>query len=465
MKPMQHMVRLVLSLVVLGAAGGCKIYRELPIDRKAKEAALSTPDLPKIQIQAKELKHPLLKPLTIDLKDGLSPDEAAVLAVLLNPDLKSVRDQRALATAQLLEAGLLPDPILSFSQDVPVGSSEQGFVTAHSTQLSFDLTSLLTRGLRRRAAKGTQQSVDLDVAWQEWQVAEAAKLSVYRISALDLQVDLVDKAVEALEENLQAVEKAAASGEMSQSDVASARTTFDTGRRNALSVRQSRDRERQALNGLLGLPPHEQVVLEKPLSKPLKKRPWDNLPSEQLLVQGLDQRLDLVALQKGYDSQDARVRLAIWSQFPSIGISLSHSRDTSNVTTRGYGVAVSLPLFNRGQGLVAIENATRQQLYDQYLARLFHARSDVAQILSDLKAVKGMIATAQAALPVLESQAEASKVAFAGGNLDLLNRNQIKLALLSQRATLASLKANLDELGVALELASGRTLQPEEGPR
>ncbi len=462
---MKPMARVVFCALVLGAAAGCKVYRELPIDREAKTAALSTPDLPKIQAQAKELRHPLLKPLAIDLRDGLSPDEAAVLAVFINPDLKSVRDQRALAAAQLLDAGLLPDPVLAYSQDVPVGTKDQGSVTAHSAQLSLDLTSLLTRGLRRRAAKAAQQSVDLDVAWQEWQVAEAAKLSVYRITAIEPQVEMADEAVGALEENLHAIEQAAANGGLSQGDLASARTALDAGRRNARSVRQSRDRERQALNALLGLPPQEQVALERAADKPLKKNFWEDLPSEQVLLQDLDRRLDLVALQKGYESQDARVRLAVWSQFPSIGLSLSRSRDTSDVSTRGYGVAVSLPLFNRGQGLLAIENATRQQLYDQYLARLFHARSEVAQILSDMKAVKDMIATADQTLRALEAQAQASEAAFAAGNIDLLSENQAKLALLSQRAAVAGLKANLDELGVALEIASGRPWLPGEKTR
>jgi len=248
-------------------------------------------------------------------------------------------------------------------------------------------------------------------------------------------------------------------------DLASARAAFDAARRNALSVRQARDRERQLLNALLGLPPQEQVVLEKPLSERGKQGPWDDLPLETVLVQGLDRRLDLVALEKGYESEDAKVRLAIWSQFPSIGLSLSRSQDTSNLATRGFGVAVSLPLFNRGQGLVAIENATRQQLHDQYLARLIHARADVAQILSGMQAVKEMLVTAEAAMPALTVQAEASETAFRGGNLDLFSRNQMKVTLLSQRITLASLQANLNELGVALEMASGRTFQPREGAR
>jgi outer membrane protein TolC len=455
----------MLSVLALGTMGGCKLYHALPLDQKARDAALSRPDLPRIQVQAKELRHPLLKPLAIDtdLRDGLSPAGAAVLAVLLNPDLRAVRDQRALADAQLLDAGLLPDPVLSYGYDVPVGGSAPEITIGHTTDLSLDLTSVLTRGLRRRSARAAQQSVDLDVAWQEWQVAEAAKLSVYRLSALDPQVGLAEEAAGALGEILGAVEKAAARGQMSQNDLASARAAFDAGRREALSVRQTRDRERLELNALLGLPPRESLTLAA--KKPQEKRPWDSPPTEGALLQGLEGRLDLVALQKGYESQDARVRLAVWSQFPTIGISLNRAVDTSSVGTKGYGATVSLPLLNRGRGLVAMENATRQQMYDQYLARLFHARSDLAQILSDMGALRGMIAAAAEALPALRAQAEASEAAFRSGNLDLVGRNQARLALLAQRGTLLGLEANLDELGVALEIASGRTLQPEEGNR
>ncbi len=455
------MARLVVMAPLVGLLVACQPYHSLPLDRKAKEAALASPDRARIEVQAKNLKHPILRPLAINFSDGLSPDEAAVLAVLSNPDLRAARDQRALAAAQLLEAGLLPDPILAVSQDVPSGDSGAGLVTAHTAQLSLDLTAMLTRGLRRRAAKAQQQSVDLDVAWQEWQVGEAAKLSVYRLSALGPQTNLADEISKSLEEILKAIEKSAATGDAPRSDLIVAQAAFDTGRRNALSLHQAQRREQQALNALLGLSPQEQLTLEKVP----KKRPWSELPSEQDLLQGLDQRLDLVAFQKGYESQDARVRLAVWSQFPTIGISLSRAQDTSNVVTKGYGVALSLPLFNRGQGLVALENASRQQLYDQYLARLFHGRSDLALILSDMKTITHMISTAEGALPSLQVQAEASDTAFKQGSLDLVSLNQARIALLAQKSVLASLQANLDELGVALEIASGRTLQPSESPK
>jgi outer membrane protein TolC len=76
-----------------------------------------------------------------------------------------------------------------------------------------------------------------------------------------------------------------------------------------------------------------------------------------------------------------------------------------------------------------------------------------------------MIIAAEEALPALKAQAEAGDGLFDSGSIDLLSRNQMRLALLSHRATLANLNGNLDELCVALEIASGRPLQPEEGLR
>ncbi len=447
----------LIAVSVLGISqAACRRFVALPLDAKAKASALAPPDLARVEIQAMELRHPILKPLRINFSDGLSPEEAAVVAVVANPDLRALRDQRALAAAQLLDAGLLPDPVLSYAQDVPAGANGPGFVTARTTQLSLDLTGMLTRGLRRRTARSEQRAVDLEVAWGEWQVAEAAKLSVHRIRSLESMTALGDEAAKLLADDLQAVEKSAASGGAPIGDVAAMQAAYDAGRRNALTLRQLGDHERQTLNALLGLAPDTQVPLEHPQGK----RAWSGMTSEKDLVAGLDRRLDLVALQHGYESQDARLRLAIWSQFPNIGLSLSRATDTSNVLTHGFGVALSLPIFNRGQGAVAVAEATRQQLLDQYQARLFHARQDLGQILSDLQVAARMIAAAEGALPALAAQAEAADAAFKKGTLDLLGRNQAWLALLAQRGSVAGLHLYLDDLGVALETVAGRILPP-----
>ena len=61
------------------------------------------------------------RPLRLDASDGFSPDELSLLAVLLNPELRGERDRRELASAQVLQARLLPNPQLGFGSGIPHG--------------------------------------------------------------------------------------------------------------------------------------------------------------------------------------------------------------------------------------------------------------------------------------------------------------------------------------------------------
>jgi len=162
----------------------CTGYHALPL---SPEAAGETPNMTRIRIAAQEISHPILKPLDFDDRNGLSPDEAAVLAVLANPGLRAVRDQRAIAAGQVLQAGILPNPRLTYFVSIPTGVFPVETVTKFGGNLMWDLQTLINRGARVEAAETRAQAVDLDVAWQEWQVAQAAKLAAYRLLTLGIK--------------------------------------------------------------------------------------------------------------------------------------------------------------------------------------------------------------------------------------------------------------------------------------
>ncbi len=133
--------------------------------------------------------------LTVELHpdEGLTPDEAAVVAVLVNPSLKAIREQRNLAAASLLQAGLLPNPVLSYSSDFVTGGATQGAFNAYGATVSWDFEQLISHDAREQAARLSAHSVDLSVAWEEWQIAEAAKQAVLDLVSLQGQQDtLVD---------------------------------------------------------------------------------------------------------------------------------------------------------------------------------------------------------------------------------------------------------------------------------
>src|SRR5579872_6917778 len=97
----------------LMSATGCAKYHAMPLTTARVENALAPPPAETLRVEAKALRHPLLPAVELDTTKGLSPDEAAVLAVLINPTLRAARTQRQASAAQLLQAGILPNPELS----------------------------------------------------------------------------------------------------------------------------------------------------------------------------------------------------------------------------------------------------------------------------------------------------------------------------------------------------------------
>lgn len=430
----------------------CAAYHPMKIDPQATDAALKLPDLEKLRIEAQTLDHPILKPMVIDLQNGLSPDEAAVLAVYANPTLRGSRDQKNIAHAELIEAGILPNPQLSASYDVPTAGSTAGTINAYGFGLGWDFMSLITRKDRISAAQSDEAAVDLTVAWQEWQVAESAKLNVLHLLWGDQTIALLRSAKGDFARNLGVVRKAVEMGEKTAVELAAAQSASRQMEMDLSDAEQEREQARLALNQILGLPPDAVLVIENevPISG------WPAVPENEDFVSGLPQRRpDLMALNLGYESQEAKLRGAVLSQFPRIGIDVNQARDTSNVITTGLGVSIEFPFFDRGQGRIAIETATRQKLYDEYMDRIFEARAELSAVMEKIKSGRKRIETAEKSVDSLQSLVNTYKTALDQGNADILSYYQAQQDLMANRLELLKLRQSVSDLGVAFETAAG----------
>jgi outer membrane protein, heavy metal efflux system len=431
---------------------GCATYQRLPLDDSSVARKLRPPSMEDIRIRAKAINHPILKSIQFNDRDGLSPDEAAVLAVLANPALRAVRDRKGLGAAQLLQAGILPNPQLSYSLDVPSGGNTKGTINAFGLGLGWDISSLISRGARLEAARRYSASVDLQVAWQEWQVAEAARLHVYRLLFLKEQLVLAGKTEREARENLHTVKKAFSLGVKTILELTAVEMAYQNAHNIVLTLEQEQLHERYGLNRTLGLAPDRVVSLQKNARPPL----WQRLPGYGEIIRRLDsRRLDLLALKEGYESQEARVRAAVLSQFPRINIGLNHARDSGNVITTGFAVSVDLPFFDRNQGQIAVERANRQQLYDEYVARIFEIRSSVAAILGNMASIKRQLEAAQDSVKIASQLVEAYKLALKDGSADIVTYNNLRNELETRRLSILKLKRDLTDMGIALEIAAG----------
>jgi outer membrane protein TolC len=443
---------MVYFLVTLPLLTACATYQEKELPPQAVAQQNQTPALAQLQIQAAQIKHPLLKPVEFDLADGLSADEAAILAVLQNPELRLARDKHGIADAQLLQANLLPNPRLAYNVTAPSGGLDQDKVQGYGLSLDWEFTALLTHAHQVSVATAGQQAINLQIAWQEWQIAQAAKLACYQLQVYDQQQLLLAQSLQRLQNNKLQLQQAAAQGLATLAESTAADNAADVLSSRLQSLQHQQALQQQRLNRSLGRKADESIPLQSgPLPYML------SVPNYQQLTQELDQqRLDLLALQQGYLAQDEQVRIAILQQFPKISIGPITTKNNSNYYTMGAGIALSLPIFDHNQGAIALATASRQTLFDEYSNRDFQSKADIAELLSTITSLNTEIQTSRDNLQSLDALLQVYTAASSQGQIDQPTYYTAWNNLADKKIELLTLQLHLLEARTALETATGR---------
>jgi outer membrane protein TolC len=419
----------------------------LAFDCRAADAPLDV-----LRVGAGRLSSGRERTISIDARKGIGPDEAAVVAVLMSPALKSIRDRRGTAAAQLIEAGVLPNPQIAYERDYLSGGALLGAQNGFSSSATWEVTSLLPLLPRRSAARANVGAVDLEVAWEEWLAAANAKLAVYHVAALEQELEKARDADEALRGTVVALRKAVAANDKTVLELAASESTSEDAHATVLEVQQDLAKQWLALKRAMGLEPHAEVHLREEILLPSRVA----VPDEEALCANIEtRRIDLIGLRQGIASQDQTVRGAVLAAFPKITAGFTRNTDTTDVHTQGFTVQVELPLFDRNQGNVASERATRQTLKDEYAQRVFEARNDIAGAVANIRAYNAQIAAAEEALPLLEKLTTVAQTALSTGNADVLGYYQAQSNLVQKRLQLIKLEEQLMETKTELELSSG----------
>ncbi len=446
---------ILLCLISLFIIQGCAHYKPMPLSKSAINKALMPLNEKEIKLKLSSIVHPILKPIPFDLKDGLSPDEAAILAVIQNPRLKAERDNKFIASAQILQADIIPNPEISYSFEAPVGGNTSDKVNAYGINLDWNISYFVTRHTNILSARLKKDSIALSIAWKEWQVAEAAKLNVYHLFILYKELSLMKNIFCLYEQLFIKTRKALKLGLIKKTTFISIENKLKTTKENLISIRSDLNGSWYRLKKILGVPPDMDIKLQNSITLPSIR----NIPSLKNIMNGLEERrLDLVALKYGYKSQDKRLRAAILNQFPRINIGFINGRDTDGVKTIGFDIGISLPIFNRNQGKIAIEMATRKKLFDEYVARLFEARSNIASIREHLYLDIQELNLINNSIYKLAKICKICNFAFKKGRIDLFTYYNSMIRLYTQKLEKLHLENKICSLAIALEIASGEYL-------
>jgi len=380
------------ALVILA---GCATYTPLALVVEAR---------PQESVEA--LQHATALPQRLGVED------IALLAVQNNPDLLAARTQRGIAQAQVLAAGILPNPSLSAGYGYVL--SGPGTTNPITLALSEDLRALVARSSKRRIAQQSARAIDASLLWEEWQTIAKARLQAVDLIEGEQQRRALRQTVALLLERRARGREALARGDSTLVALLPDLSAAADARKRLDDLDRQQETRRRDLNTMLGLAPQASLWLEERIALP----PIDADAVRTRLGSLAERRPDLLALQLGYRSQEERLRGAILAQFPLFSLGVSGERDNTDVRTVGPQITLELPLFDRNQGNIALERATRQQLHDEFTARQLAARSEVLALLADQALLQDQLTGKRAELSELAQATQRADSAFRVGDLD-----------------------------------------------
>lgn len=439
------------ATVCMLAAGlglsSCASYAPLPLGDGRGVPAVA-------QLAAPTAGMPLPMPAMhpFDPSDGLDVTETAMLAVANSPALKLKHGELGVARAQAFAAGLLPDPQLSFGEDF-LRHAGGGLTSAFNVGLSTDIGTLLTRSSRLAVVRSQAGQVNLDLLWAEWQTVAQARLLFDQVLNLRAQQTRLASEQAALAQVSVYVRAALDAGNL----------TYDGA---SAGLNAAADVRKQQADNAIALHQAESdlhVLLGLDASAPLDLigAPYRVMPTAAQLQQALadlpHRRPDLLALQAAYASQEAKLHGAVLAQFPALSMGFNTARDTSAVYTNGFSIGITLPLFDRNRGNIAIEQATRQQLKDDYEARVLGSRSDVQRLAADLATLEQQRRMSDAHARQLDAARHAAERAWQQGLLDWPTWLAIRSRSLTADLELLAVQQEQAKQSIALEALLGNT--------
>jgi cobalt-zinc-cadmium efflux system outer membrane protein len=328
------------------------------------------------------------------LTQDLTVDQTVQIALLNNRHLQATFEDLGISQAELVQAGLLKNPVFSGSWRFPNRPPSH---TDAEYAVSEDFLDLLVLPLRKHVAAQAFEDTKKSVAEKVLGFAVDTKTAYFTLQAreqlltrLRLIVDLNQTAAELAKRQHEA-------GTLNELGAMSQQAIYDQSRADLAQTEAQLTTDREHLNRLLGLWGNQ---TQWKIAAQLPPIPAQEIPLDHLESLAIRQRLDLAA---------SRAQVAAFAQFVGVtetyryfasvdvGVDTEKSPDGQNVT--GPTLDLQLPIFDQGQAQVAKVQAQFRQVQRRFEAMAVDARSEVREARDRMMANRSLAEYYKVLLP------------------------------------------------------------------
>ncbi|MCX4246433.1 TolC family protein [Paraliomyxa miuraensis] len=310
------------------------------------------------------------------LAEPLSAERAVQVAMLNNRELQATLEELGVAQAELVEAGLLENPVIAGD----LVFSTRGNGLGGGLSLSQSLLSVFLIPAKRRVAKARLQHAIVTVAHEALVLVRDVKVAHAEVWAAAATVQLHRTRVQAAEVADELAAKQLEAGNLPPLDRAFHGAALDEARLELAEAEVELVAAREALSRLLGLWGSDVAwtVADAPVELP----PAEPEPSA-LEARAVSERLDLSAARFEVEAMERAVQLRRRGVIPQLEAGVESRNevgdDEGHEWVLGPSLAVELPIFDPGHADLARLRAELRRAQHLLQHRAIVVRSEVRE--------------------------------------------------------------------------------------
>ncbi|UVL23327.1 TolC family protein [Pseudomonas donghuensis] len=363
-----------------------------------------------------------------------------------NPELAAARWGIDIAAGERRQAGVLPNPELSWEvEDTRKGSQT---TTVGVSQL-FELGG--KRGARLDVADRDAQLAALELE-RQGNALRADVIGAFQAAAQAQEgLQLAEQSLRLSERALQVVQGRVKAGSASPVEATRAQVQLSEVRLEQGRAEQRLTIAYQQLAALTGAPMAPFSRVDGGLGAD------SSLPSRTLLLDRLEQTADLRLARLEIDQREAALGLARSQRIPDLTVSVgSQYSETDRERINVVGLSVPIPLFDRNQGNVLAAARRADQARDQRNGAELRLRSEVVQALTQWSTAAQEVQTFERSiLPSAQQALDAATRGFERGKFAFLDVLDAQRTLVAARLQYLQAQAQSSEARVRLERIFG----------
>jgi len=312
------------------------------------------------------------------LRDELSLIEAVKIALLTNPSLQAQLEELNIAHADLVQAGLLSNPVFAASARFPDGSPA---ATNTEFSIAHNFLDILVLPLRKKLAGIQLEQTQLAVAAQVLNLVSEVRSAYFLLQGTYHSLNLQKGQLDESEAAFRLAEKQYESRNINELEFISFQKAYIENEINLMKTQGQILEQRGQLCSLLGLNCQE---VDWKIPQALPQPPEIQFTLEQLQAMAMSGRIDLRIARKKTEIIQEAIAMTKQGILESIDVGVDTERDTDRTVVTGPTLSIGLPIFDRKQASIARQEAQLRQSKKQAEALEQSIRLDVWSAFTQL---------------------------------------------------------------------------------